>query len=94
MLHVNYTSISLEKYKRTIMLNYIAHSLIPECEKIHLGCYHLKTTVRDVAYTVNVTIIIHVWSTTNHSLCSHPLIHLIGASSQANFLFFDIIDGK
>lgn len=64
MLHANYTTINLEKNKRTTMLNYIVHSLILEFEKTHLGCCHLKTRVRDVAYTVNVTIIIHVQSTT------------------------------
>lgn len=92
MLLVIYTSINLEKNKRTIMLNYIVHSLIPEFEKIRLRCCHLKTTVRDVAYKVNVTIIMS--RVLLSFSCSHPLIHLIEASSYASFLFFDVTDGK
>lgn len=71
---------------------YSVHSLILKFEKSHLGYCHLKKQ-RYCLYNQCH----HHQSRRQCSyqpLCTHSLIHLIEASSYANFFLFDIMDGK
>ena len=87
MWYINYISIKLgagkELYCSLTDPQVWKNSLILSSEDI----------AGDVAYTLNVTIINCVWNATI-SLCIHPLIHLIEASLYANFLLFNIRDGR